>query len=87
MIEAARKGLYRLGPEAKGALPYVEALISEGAFSPYILDGFGGVVWNFTLARMGKSVDQLRKREALITVTSRTSSKVSTGSIQTVTAN
>jgi hypothetical protein len=61
MIEAARKSLCHLGPNAPGALEPLQEMMRTGVLPSQQLSGHQGESWNFVLARLGLPVDQLKK--------------------------
>jgi len=65
VVAAARASLCRLGPAASAAIAPLDQMLADGTISKHAQNGFRGEDWNFTLARLGKPVDQLRKPESL----------------------
>lgn len=57
-IDAVRRGLCVLGPNARSALPEVETMMANGAVPMALGDADD---WRFVLARLGKPVDAISK--------------------------
>lgn len=57
-IDAVRRGLCVLGPEARAALPQVEAMVSNGAVPMALSDADE---WQFVMARLGKPLNTISK--------------------------
>lgn len=64
-LSGARIALCRLGSAAAPFLPRIEALLADGTFPAFLMEGHSGTDWNLMLLRLGKPIDTIAKPKNL----------------------